>query len=313
MLRSIVTTVAAACCLSAPAVAQDAADKTPAKLPAAPANAAAEANPTKIFVGAREISVPLPEGFVRCDGISKDFDQMVAGFLPPTNRLVAYFATAEDAAALRAETGSGHERSFNIQVIREVENREIGQATFASVRGEIKKGLDASKANADAEVRKVIDQGKAKVKDKRGVDVDLDVTSTTFVGYFDDSDTSLGFSMLLKSREKNEAGEDVTSRTVVAAALVPVNGRLLGLYGNFPYKTEGDREQAEAAVSKWRDALVNANPKVQGQPMDSFEKNLGKIVGGVLGFAIVALVVNRLKGRKQQPPPPPSNYLSPQG
>jgi hypothetical protein len=92
------------------------------------------------------------------------------------------------------------------------------------------------------------------MKEEHGIEYELNVSGTAFVGYFEDSDTSLGFSMALKTKEKDDEGNEVTERTLAAVMLAPVNGRLLSFSAFYPCEKEADRKAAEKAVAVWRDA-----------------------------------------------------------
>ena len=69
-------------------------------------------------MGSRKIEVPPPAGFVRSDGISKEFDTALKNFFPPGNRLLACFKTPEDNAALREGRAAPNKHTFNLQVVR---------------------------------------------------------------------------------------------------------------------------------------------------------------------------------------------------
>src|SRR5688572_2247170 len=107
----------------------------------APASPSAPDEASIVIAGLRNITLPPPAGFVRCDGINKDFDARMAGFLPPGNRMLAYYASREDQDNIRNGTGGRHARSLNLQVAWEVENMEIGERTFAGSRDALKKGM----------------------------------------------------------------------------------------------------------------------------------------------------------------------------
>ena len=128
------------------------------------------------------------------------------------------------------------------------------------------------------------------------------------LGVFEDTPSSLGFSMVLKTEAKAGAvrRED---RSVVSSIVVPVSGRLLFLYHTRPYQTEADQKNAESSLIAWRNSILAANPKVEGPSASMFNfyslgKNVGTaaVIGGVIGgmVGLVRSFAKKLRARSQQ-------------
>ncbi len=270
------------CSLLACATAAAQTEPAPAPVPVSP----------KIEIGSRKIAVPPPAGFVRSDGINKEFDAAMKNFFPPGNRLLAYFNTPEDHEALREGRAAPNKHTFNLQVVRTLENEDIGERTFEGVRSEMKAELEKMRGRIDADIKKLVADGNAKLSKDNGTDIALSVSDTVFLGFFEDSGSSLGFSMAIKSREADSEGKPVETKSLASAIMAPVNGRLVNFYVNAPYHSEADRTEAEKAVAAWRDATVSANPRVAGPEANKgLAYKLGKFVGvGVVIALIVGLV-----------------------
>ena len=143
----------------------------------------------------------------------------------------------------------------------------------------------------DAEIKKLIASGNGKLAGQFGADIALSVSDTAVLGFFDAAPSSLGFSMAMKVGAKS-AGIPPIKR-LVAAMMTPVNGRLLNIYAYSDYESEADRQWAEKAVMAWRDAIREANPKVQGPSAGGFgfgqvgrSAMIGGIIGGVIGLLV---------------------------
>src|SRR5262249_54333433 len=147
--------------------------------------------------------------------------------------------------------------SLNAQVQRAVESREVGERTFGEVRTQYKAELEKLSASVGDAVRKAIDAGNK----QRGVDAALSVSDTVFLGFIGDEPGWLGFTIAAKVGAKNSTE---SSRKVAAGIVTPVNGRLLYLYANSDYRSEADRQWAETTVQAWRNAVIAANPRVEG-------------------------------------------------
>jgi hypothetical protein len=242
--------------------------------------------PAQMDVGGRPITMPPPQGFVRCDGIHSEWDKVMASMLPATNRMLATYGTPEDHAALQAGRAPGYDKNFNVQVMLKLENQEIGSRAFRQLRNEMKGELDKLSATIDEQLKKQIATGNKKISAEYGVDDAMQISNTVVLGNFEDSETSYGFTMAMKV----QAGGQEESRLVVAALMTPVNGRLLTFYATGPFKGEADRQWAETSVAAWRDTVVAANPKVVG-PALGFDWTkvgrstvIGALIGGVIGL-----------------------------
>ena len=236
-----------------------------------------------VSVGGNPIDIPAPAGYVRCDGVSEDWDRLAAGFVSPQNRFLICFGSKEDLEALKKGEHPSLATSFNVQVAKSVEAREIGQATFGGVKAELKAGLGKPSKSA-GELSK---QASASIGKELNTSVDIDLSSPVFLGFFEDTDTSLGFTMTMSGSIKGEAGEQTVDPIVVAAIITPVNGRLLNFYCTMPYAANDEKARAlaEKTVSEWASDTVQANPKVAGPKNESkwYRTFRSALIGGAIG------------------------------
>lgn len=255
-------------------------------MPPVAAAAAPAPDSVQIDVGGKNIVVLPPEGFVRCDGIYPDWDSMMSSMLPATNRLLVTYGTPEDHATLKAGQAPMYEKNFNIQVARKLETQEVGDRTFSQLRDEIQGELKKLSMTIDQELKKQVAAGNKKLSKEYGVEDALKISNTVVLGTFEESDTAFGFTMAMNV----QGGGEQPSQVVVAAMMTPVNGRLLNFYATAPFAGEADRQWAESSVAAWRNAVVAANPRVEG-PSIGFDWSkvgrstiIGAVVGGVLGL-----------------------------
>ncbi len=235
-----------------------------------------------VDVGGRKIKLPTPVGFQRVDGLNAESDRMLESMLPASNRYLARFEAPKYNTAEK-----GH--SFNAQVLRTLENREIGDRTFGEMKQQTKAELDKVMENIRQEVAKISGKAEKAFQDATVADAALSVSDVAVLGYFDDSPNSLGFTMAMNVAAK--AGDNaIKGKIVVASMIVPVNGRLIYLYANADLKSEADRQWVEKAVKTWCDAVVAANPRVEGPPAST------SIFDGVGRSAIIGAIVGALGG-----------------
>ena len=256
-----------------------------ADAPAPGADSTRPASRSEVVVGGRNILLPAPAGFARVDGLDPDVDRTVNAMLPASNRYIARF----DPPATDT-TSAG--RSFNAQVQRALESREIGARTFSEVKQDMKAEISRMEASIAREIAKFSNRAEQALQDATDLNAAFSLSDVVMLGCFDDSPESLGFTMAMNVAMK--AGDvDSKTRGVIAAVLVPVNGRLIYLYANSDYRSESDRQWAEKAVAAWRDAVVAANPRVEGPPgkFSIFNGTLrsaliGGMAGGVIGLVM---------------------------
>jgi len=267
----------------------------------APHVAAAEQAPATVQVGGRDLQIPVPaKGMVRCDGISEEFDKNLNAFLPATNRMIAYFCTEADAEGLKKGENAPMDVSFNIQTMRKLESQEIGSKTFASVRDSMRKEVANMQDELNAKLKQVMEKGNAHIQNEKKLDAALDVSDVAVLGFFDEENSSaLGFTTTMNLATKI-AGTEEKSRNVVAAYLIPANGRMLLLYAGRPYLNDGDRLVVEREVKAWGDAIIAANPKIEGKAASGgLFRGVGRsgLVGAGIGVA-VALIAMILRKRQ---------------
>lgn len=235
-----------------------------------------------VDVGGQKIKLPPPAGFERIDGLNPEADRLVESMLGASNRYLARF---DPPKTNTADTG----RSFNAQVLRSLESREIGDRTFAEMKQQTMAEIDKARETISQEIEKQLGNAQKKLQDASGTDAALSVSDVAVLGYFDDSPNSLGFAMAMNVAAK-EGGNDAKLKAVVATMIVPTNGRLIYLYANADFKSEADRQWAEKSVMAWRNAVVAANPRVEGPPAST------SIFDGVGNSAVIGAIVGAVGG-----------------
>ncbi len=236
----------------------------------------------EVVVGGRIIKLPPPPGFERIDRLEPDKDRLVESVLPASNRYLARFEPLKTGAA---DTG----RSFNAQVMRSLESREIGDRTFAEMKQQTKTELDQAQETIRQEITKATGKAEKAMQDATNADAALSVSDVAVLGYFGETPNSLGFTLAMNVAAKT-SDNALKVKGVIASMIVPVNGRLIYLYANADFKSAADRQWAEQAVTAWRDAVVAANPRVEGPPAQT------SIFDGVGRSTIIGAIVGALVG-----------------
>lgn len=243
------------------------------------------------LVGGRAIRLPAPAGFERIDGLNPDEDRKVGAMLPATNRYLARYRAPKTRTA---DEG----RSFNAQVLRNIESREIGTRTFGQLKQQTKGEIEQAQQTLRQELAKATGKD-AKALPDSAVAEALSVSEIVVLGWFTETPNSLGFTVAMNGAEKADE-PNAKTKVVSATMIVPVNGRLIYLYANADFKSEADRKWAEQAVTAWRDAVLAVNPRVEGPDVSSSIFDgvgrtalIGAIVGGLA--AVIAMLLKKKK------------------
>lgn len=251
-----------------------------------------------ILIGGKTLVFPEPEGFVRVDGKDPDKDRLIAISLPKTNR---YLARYEPAPAAVAGASKLPQRRFNAQTLINLEDQDVGERTFAESKQQMKKEIEDMDEEIQKSISRVSEQTGKALSEEIGTEAKLDLSDLVVLGNFDDSPSSLGFSVALNVKVSVN-GRVEKSKQITSAIMLPVNGRMVLLYSLSEFGSEADRNWTESSVSKWRDAILAANPRVQGPPAGrsafSFYR-LGRSagIGGAVG-AVIGLFYWQVKKRR---------------
>jgi hypothetical protein len=247
-----------------------------------------------ITIGGETITIPLPKGFSRIDGKNAELDRSFPNV--PMNRLLLMSAADDVAAELLAGRGADMQRSFNIQITRNDENKTVTLKDFQNARGDLEKvlgtgpdGLTKMFSKEQSGLKSMVEAAKLKLGQPQPL------------GIFESTDRSLDFGVLIGVQ--TPTGKTITTAT--AGSLVLVRGKALLLYSNSLYRSNDDITWVKNSLKSWREAILAANPG--GTPESSFSfGSVGKnaIIGGIVG-GIGALIVGLMRKKKQLLPPPP--------
>ena len=240
-------------------------------------------------IGGKPVVIPPPAGFVQCTGVSEAYDEILRSMMVTSNRLVAEYCEPAMLEEIKAGKVPSLKRNFNAQIVRAAENRDIGEAMFDRARAEIRKGLEQAQSALDEKMKATLATGNKKISDKFNVDAALDISDMAILGFFEESATGMGFTMV--SKVSSPGVEPV--KMVTAAMMTPVNGRIISFYATSEFGSDEDRAWTESSVKAWRDAVQAANPRYIGTAstgISAYElgriTGFGLVVGVVVGLAI---------------------------
>ena len=142
---------------------------------------------------------------VRCDGLNTEFDDTVASFVSSDDRLLAYFASPEDHERIKTGGGGSMARDLQLQTVKQWELQDVSPSVFAYCVEETKAALKKTQSDLGQQYHhQDIATGNDRLKQKYGDTFELKVSGTEFLGYFGESDDTLGFTSILNYAEKSQ-------------------------------------------------------------------------------------------------------------
>ena len=256
-----------------------------------------------LIVGGRSLVIPRPYGYVGADGINDQWDQISAAYIPPGNRQLATFTSESDRKILASNGQPDADRHFHLQVIRVFETTDFDETQFTKKKDEIKAEILEAQNSTVNVLNEQLAGGNANIAEKTGIDLAIDEGEHRFLGIFDDSDQSLGFSI-----DGTVNVNDKTEPIVTSARMVPVSERILIFYAVSLKRNAEDQAWTEDAVTAWSNAAMVANPtEFEDTPaprIPTLSPNRIAAIAGLLLGLIVWLVIahkRRAKKRTQSP------------
>jgi len=241
-----------------------------------------------IKVGDETLSIPIPQGFVRYDGINPKIDQMMQSLLPATNRSLMVIATQLDADRAKAGQPRNLGRFMNVQTARAVEDKTATLSDFAELSAELEKQSGPGGnlfAGAESEANRQIAK----------LGVGLKLGETRMLGVFEKTKQSLDFGIMAKIQFGSTS---TLSETMIAgASVVDVRGKVIFLYVYADYAGQADLTWVRSTVKAWRESIVAANPGEIPSSHFNWNSVFGKaVVGGIIG-AVAGLIAMVFKKR----------------
>ena len=133
-----------------------------------------------VKVNGMEVRIPLPDGYVRIDGVNEEFDRVKRSFLPATNRLLLDLGSKEARSALLRGMELEMGRSMNVQVLLVLEEKNLSVKDFGDYRKELRKQfakLEGSAKILDPELRRISERGSKELSKASGSEVNVSVTT----------------------------------------------------------------------------------------------------------------------------------------
>jgi hypothetical protein len=240
--------------------------------------------------GSRALNIPEPEGFAAISKTAPRFLQASEGYLPPGNRLVESYVTADDAQALAAGQPAGLSRYFQLQTLRKADGVSLSADEFRAASAAIETKF--AKVLSEVDVGRLSESGNAQARKLTATDPQVSISGVESQGVFRREPWGIFFTV--KSRVAvGSSGE--SSDLICAGALALINHQLMYLNGYAQLQSAEDRRWVEQSVSAWADMVHAANPDepaiaARSQPFSWSELRNTTLIGAALG-ALVGIAI----------------------
>ncbi len=204
------------------------------------------------------VRIPVPEGFARIDGVNAEFDDIQASFIPPSNELLAMFATPADRQALESGNVPEMARTMNVQGLKQFKAANISERDFSALQAEIKKQYGNPKIDFDSALEAIEKSGASKLEEVAGDDANLDIGGIKPLGIFSEDENSTSFSMTFDVATEIE-GKKEKSTMLATGAFVRLHGKVVNLYCNANGTTADDMKFAKNSLLSWKDRTLASN------------------------------------------------------
>jgi len=244
-------------------------------------------------IGDVKLNIPSPAGFVRIDGKNKEWDGVMAKFVPATNRFLCTYGTEKDLADLQGGKFPDSPQSFQLQTFKQSEKMTVSIKDFEQAKTEIR-NLNIGKA-MKKEAQNMLNKASSDLQKQTGQKIDLKVGETRQLGIFEETDTSIAFAAVM-NLGTGAGGDEAKNITMyMGGCTVVVKGKLLFMY-SYADSTQADAEEwVKKSVIDWKNAVLEANPG--GTPKGPYDKILkGALIGAGIGLGIALL--NKMMSRK---------------
>ncbi|MGA9669068.1 MAG: hypothetical protein WBQ94_07665 [Terracidiphilus sp.] len=205
--------------------------------------------PQSYRTGLKSIVIPSPTADL--SEIGPDYRVLMDVSIPNTNRLLAAFLTAEDAANVRSGVSKGFTRYAIVENQRRGEFVDVDADAFKQVADGIatKFGAGLNGSNKDLE-----DELNRKLKAMRGTEATMTLDKPMPLGAFFSKPNACSFGAI---QPISSAGASV--KMVAGMTALRVQNRLLFAYVYSVYKDEDSVQWVRKTSEQWADAILKAN------------------------------------------------------
>jgi hypothetical protein len=214
------------------------------------ARAQATAAPT-YRTGLKSITIPPPTSDL--NEIGSDYRVLLETTVPDSNRLIAAYMLAEDAANLHAGIAKGASRYAYIETSRRAEFAELDAASFKQIAAAVAQQFGAITDGSPMDIKAHEDELNHKLKAVGAKEVNFD--KPVQLGELFSKPDACAFGMIMSISSNGAA----SVKMIAGMTVLRVQNRLLYAYVYSAYKDEESLRWVRTTSEQWADAILKAN------------------------------------------------------
>lgn len=214
-----------------------------------------EAPPHVVSVGATELRLPVPAGFVEAARAMPKVRQLGETMTPPGNRLLAFFVKASGPDAGASDPASLLHRYMMVQTLRSAERTVLSKRGIEEVKAELRAQYKTVYAQLQPKIQSDLDAASQKVGAQAGrPELSVKVGEFVPLDIFDERPQSISFAALTKVTAKTALATQEVPLVIAMTTLV-LDGKLLYFYAYSVYDGAADLAWVRSATTEWLAAL----------------------------------------------------------
>ena len=147
-------------------------------------------------IGGQAISLPPIEGYIEASRISAPLVEVMKGFVPSSNRLLAAYLTEADAGLLRNGEEPGMAQYVMLQTVRTVETVEMTRDFFSEVKDVLKSNLSFDEGLSE-QMNEVLEKEQQATVERNEFIKSFDSSTPTLLAMGDETEDSFAFTLML--------------------------------------------------------------------------------------------------------------------
>ena len=216
-------------------------------------------NSTRVAPGGVVLIVPAINGFRFPAEQERGVYALLAPVILPNSHLLAALLSDADFRLF----ASGHNPELNdyfiLQIPRSIEDRAVTLSEFQSLRRGIREQQESAQIRVSPIVMRQLAEVSKQASDRAGVETTITITEPVSLGVFEDTERSIGVTILSKVRAETHAAQ-TEDLMLSASATTVVRGKLLYLNSACTFHSMIDVSRCNSQVKTWLFALHAANP-----------------------------------------------------
>lgn len=210
-------------------------------------------------IGATQIAVPAPAGFVEPSRAVPPLRELGETMTPATNRMIAMFVTSDDLAKARAGKPPSMQRYFFVQTFRQTEARDLSAADFAKIKDVLRNQTQQLVGRAALAVQGQLASAVKSIGDKSGnPGLSMKVGEVKVQDLFEDSENSITVIAITKYAIQN-GGKTQETPVAMSMTTALVRGKIVYFYAYSLLSSPDDIDWVRTQGRQWLPRMNQQN------------------------------------------------------